>query len=248
MILIRIFTAQGETVRDADLNVYAGDQVVATGTFDATQQGYLVPYDGLASVIVKASHSVFEIDDLHLPIGTEVIDLRAGARGDAYTVLQGRRCFYRVLEGHLGAVLAVRRPTDTEMRALEVDLELQRLPGHPVAGGVPQDDARIRLAYRLGKNSPSIASVLQRLRASGFFAGVGELRMDGSMHEADVRVVTGQDGLDWLHAQNFDPKSVREGTHTYGFTMSTGQELKSDTLWKKMARTGLFDSFWQVPI
>jgi hypothetical protein len=248
MTLIRIFTAQGEPVRDAELHVHVGDQVVATAAFDAERQGYLVTHDGLTRGSVKASHPVLEMDDLRLPIAVEAIDLRAGARGDAYTVFQGRRCFYRVLEGHLAAVLAARRPADAEMRALEEELALQRLPGHPVAGGVPLDDSRIRLAYRLSKNSPSIASVLQRLRVSGFYEGVGELRMDGSMHEADVRVVTGQEGLDWLIAQNFDPKPMRDGTRTYSFTMSTGQELKSDTLWKKMARTDLFESFWQVPI
>lgn len=255
-LLIQIYNAQGETVADAELHLHQESQGPLLIMFDAERNVYALEYDGQTPAEIKARHPAYEIDPLVLPLRGTVggVSLSAGVRGDAYTVMVGRRCFYRVLEGHLGAVPAVLRPSTpnllADLRALEVEMDLQRVPFPETTAAVldADGDPREQYAYRLGKNSPSIASVLQRLRASGLYQGVGELRADGSIHLPEVRIVTEQAGLDWLRAQNFDPEPCSEDIATHCFTLSTGQEVKSDTLWKKMARSGLFESFWQVPL
>jgi hypothetical protein len=251
-LTILIFNAQGAAVTDAQLSYTANGEVQPIA-FDAEMRAYTLPLQGDAEGEVKASHPQYEIDALPLSADTEAgtVLMSAGARGDACTVFRGRRFFYRVIEEHLGATLLAsalkEAATTAALQKLESELELVRVPSPFLNGGIDQlaKAGQARIAYRLGKNSPSISSVLQRLRASGLYAGVGELRVDGTIPMPDVQVVTGQAGLAWLREQNFDPQMVAQARNTYTFTMSTSQELKADTVWKKMARTGLFESFWQ---
>jgi hypothetical protein len=253
-LTVQIYNAHGEAVTDAEVLVRQADgQKTLPVPYDAHHQAYhLAAFDGPAACVV-ARHRKYKIDDFcwdaDAPL-SGVLVMSAGTKADAAYLSKGRRLFHHELPG----CIAVQLPPETwqnadalhrlETLTAELGLEKMDFP----RGAVDTDPFERNDSYKLAYRCPRPATqmdMMAALRASALCTGVSALYADGGVRMPTFSVETDAHGLQWLQQRGFEPQADPwlPGTYTCGLTLS--QEMEFDKLCEEMAKSKLFQSFWQ---